>query len=117
MAQEKLEQAAERMGVEIKVETQGGVGTENKLTTEEIKAADGIIIAADRQVDLSSGLCIPSLTLSLTKYFPSNLVRSTWRSAAMIIPSAALISSVVNLFSVPTPPCVSTLISTPCYSV
>ena len=45
MAQEKLEQAAERMGVEIKVETQGGVGTENKLTTEEIKAADGIIIA------------------------------------------------------------------------
>ena len=53
MAQEKLEQAAERMGVEIKVETQGGVGTENKLTTEEIKAADGIIIAADRQVDLT----------------------------------------------------------------
>lgn len=53
MAQEKLEQAAERMGVEIKVETQGGVGTENKLTTEEIKEADGIIIAADRQVDLT----------------------------------------------------------------
>ncbi|RIP37120.1 PTS mannose transporter subunit IIABC [Staphylococcus gallinarum] len=53
MAQEKLEQAAERMGVEIKVETQGGVGTENELTAEEIKAADGIIIAADRQVDLS----------------------------------------------------------------
>ena len=41
------------MGVEIKVETQGGVGTENKLTTEEIKEADGIIIAADRQVDLT----------------------------------------------------------------
>lgn len=53
MAQEKLEQAAKDMGVHIKVETQGGVGAENVLTTKEIKEADGIIIAADRQVDLS----------------------------------------------------------------
>ncbi|BGE81250.1 fructose-specific PTS transporter subunit EIIC [Staphylococcus petrasii] len=53
MAQEKLEQAAKEMGVEIKVETQGGVGTENALTAKEIREADGIIIAADRQVDLS----------------------------------------------------------------
>ncbi|HLR19496.1 MAG TPA: fructose-specific PTS transporter subunit EIIC [Staphylococcus sp.] len=53
MAQEKLEQAAEEMGVDIKVETQGGVGAENVLTSKEIREADGIIIAADRQVDLS----------------------------------------------------------------
>lgn len=53
MAQEKLEQAAKDMGVHIKVETQGGVGAENVLTTKEIREADGIIIAADRQVDLS----------------------------------------------------------------
>ena len=53
MAQEKLEQAAKDMGVDIKVETQGGVGAENVLTSKEIKEADGIIIAADRQVDLS----------------------------------------------------------------
>lgn len=53
MAQEKLEQVAKEMGVEIKVETQGGVGTENALTAKEIREADGIIIAADRQVDLS----------------------------------------------------------------
>lgn len=53
MAQEKLEQAAHEMGVNIKVETQGGVGAENVLTSKEIKEADGIIIAADRQVDLS----------------------------------------------------------------
>ncbi|MFU0769261.1 fructose-specific PTS transporter subunit EIIC [Staphylococcus pasteuri] len=53
MAQEKLEQAAKNMGVDIKVETQGGVGAENVLTAKEIKEADGIIIAADRQVDLS----------------------------------------------------------------
>lgn len=53
MAQEKLEQAAQEMGVDIKVETQGGVGAENVLTSKEIREADGIIIAADRQVDLS----------------------------------------------------------------
>lgn len=53
MAQEKLEQAAKEMDVDIKVETQGGVGAENVLTAKEIKEADGIIIAADRQVDLS----------------------------------------------------------------
>lgn len=53
MAQEKLEQASQEMGVDIKVETQGGVGAENVLTSKEIREADGIIIAADRQVDLS----------------------------------------------------------------
>lgn len=53
MAQEKLGQAAKEMGIDIKVETQGGVGAENVLTSKEIREADGIIIAADRQVDLS----------------------------------------------------------------
>ncbi|PNZ12698.1 PTS mannose transporter subunit IIABC [Staphylococcus coagulans] len=53
MAQEKLEQAAKKLGANIKVETQGGIGVENELTAEEIEKADGIIIASDRQVDLS----------------------------------------------------------------
>ncbi|CDR67283.1 fructose-specific PTS transporter subunit EIIC [Staphylococcus schweitzeri] len=53
MAQEKLEQAAKELGVNIKVETQGGVGAENTLTTKDIEEADGVIIAADKQVDLS----------------------------------------------------------------
>ncbi|HFG9130861.1 TPA: fructose-specific PTS transporter subunit EIIC [Staphylococcus argenteus] len=53
MAQEKLEQAAKELGVDIKVETQGGVGAENILTTKDIEEAEGVIIAADKQVDLS----------------------------------------------------------------
>lgn len=53
MAQEKLEQAALELGIDIKVETQGGVGVENQLTAKDIEEADGVIIAADRQVDLS----------------------------------------------------------------
>lgn len=52
MAQEKLEQAAQELGVDIKVETQGGVGVEHQLTAQDIQEADGVIIAADRQVDL-----------------------------------------------------------------
>lgn len=53
MAQEKLEQAAHELGIDIKVETQGGVGVENRLSAKDIEEADGVIIAADRQVDLS----------------------------------------------------------------
>ncbi|WYF09362.1 fructose-specific PTS transporter subunit EIIC [Bacillus velezensis] len=51
MAAENLQKAAGRLGVEIKVETQGGIGVENRLTEEEIQEADAIIIAADRSVN------------------------------------------------------------------
>ena len=33
------------------METQGGIGVENRLTEEEIQEADAIIIAADRSVN------------------------------------------------------------------
>ena len=52
MAAEGLERQAEKMGVRIKVETQGSGGAKNILTAEEIAAAKGIIIAADKNVDL-----------------------------------------------------------------
>ncbi|MFS0780131.1 fructose-specific PTS transporter subunit EIIC [Bacillus sp. 1P06AnD] len=51
MAAENLQKAADQLGIQMKVETQGGVGVENALTAKEIQEADGIIIAADRQVD------------------------------------------------------------------
>lgn len=50
MAQEALEQAAKKRGVTIKVETHGQIGIENELTAEEIKHADAVIIAADKDV-------------------------------------------------------------------
>ncbi len=53
MAAEGLEQGAKSQGHVIKVETQGSVGAKNTLTTEEIAAADLVIIAADTQVDKS----------------------------------------------------------------
>ncbi|MFJ4780997.1 fructose-specific PTS transporter subunit EIIC [Streptomyces sp. NPDC088762] len=51
MAAEKLQQAAERLGIDIKVETQGSIGAENVLTDNDVSEADGIIIAADTEVD------------------------------------------------------------------
>ncbi len=53
MAAEKLQQAAEALGIEMKVETQGSIGAENVLSDNDVKAADGIIVAADKDVDLS----------------------------------------------------------------
>ncbi|MEU9706680.1 fructose-specific PTS transporter subunit EIIC [Streptomyces sp. NPDC047981] len=53
MAAEKLAQAAQALGVEIKVETQGSIGAENVLTDNDVRHADGIIVAADKDVDLS----------------------------------------------------------------
>jgi len=50
MAAENLQKAGQALGVEIKVETQGSIGVENELTSQEIAEADGIIIAADKEV-------------------------------------------------------------------
>lgn len=53
MAAEALCKAGERLGYPLKAETQGSGGAKNILTAEEIAAADGIIIAADKNVDMS----------------------------------------------------------------
>ncbi|WP_425543588.1 fructose-specific PTS transporter subunit EIIC [Streptomyces luteireticuli] len=52
MAAERLTQAARALGHEIRVETQGAVGAENVLTARDIEEADGIVVAADKDVDL-----------------------------------------------------------------
>ncbi|ABS21494.1 MULTISPECIES: PTS fructose transporter subunit IIABC [Bacillus cereus group] len=51
MAAENLQKAADKLGVQMKIETQGGIGVENELTEQDIREADGIIIAADRAVN------------------------------------------------------------------
>lgn len=52
MAAEGLSQAAANLGHDIKVETQGSVGSQNTLSAADIAAADLVIIAADTQVNL-----------------------------------------------------------------
>ncbi|MBA0389701.1 PTS fructose transporter subunit EIIBC [Stenotrophomonas maltophilia] len=53
MAAEGLQQAAKALGHAIRVETQGSVGAQDALSDEEIAAADVVLIAADREVDLA----------------------------------------------------------------
>ncbi|HFU4459781.1 TPA: fructose-specific PTS transporter subunit EIIC [Streptococcus suis] len=52
MAEEALKKQAAEMGVDIKVETNGASGVGNKLTAEDIEKAAGVIIAADKAVDM-----------------------------------------------------------------
>lgn len=53
MSAQALKDAAHRRGLTMKVQTDGSSGTENRLTDEEIKRADGVIVAVDRTVDMS----------------------------------------------------------------
>ncbi|MCV4234596.1 fructose-specific PTS transporter subunit EIIC [Virgibacillus sp. LDC1] len=50
MAAENLQKAGAKLGVELKIETQGSIGVENQFTEQDIREADGIIIAADKTV-------------------------------------------------------------------
>ena len=51
MAAETLEKQGELMGYPCKAETNGSTGAKNVLTKEEIEACDGIIVAADKNVE------------------------------------------------------------------
>jgi fructose PTS system EIIBC or EIIC component len=51
MAAENLQKAADKLGIEMKVETQGSIGVENEFSEKDIEEADGIIIAADKTVE------------------------------------------------------------------
>src|SRR5699024_10084474 len=50
MAAENIQKAADELGIDMKVETQGSIGAENELTAADIESADGIIIASDKDV-------------------------------------------------------------------
>lgn len=53
MAAEGVKAGAESLGHEVKVETQGSVGSQNTLTPEDIQRADILLIAADTKIDKS----------------------------------------------------------------
>ena len=53
MAAEKIKEAAKEMGLDVKVETNGQIGVENKLTKDDIERAVGIIVAADKKVEIA----------------------------------------------------------------
>lgn len=67
MAAEALEKAGRAMGYPLKAETNGSAGAKNVLTAEEIAACDGIIIAADKSVEMGRFDGKPVLSVSVSE--------------------------------------------------
>ncbi len=66
MAAEALEKAGEKMGYPLKAETNGSGGAKNILTKKEIEECDGIIIAADKNVEMARFDGKPVIKTSVT---------------------------------------------------
>ncbi|MFF4276801.1 fructose-specific PTS transporter subunit EIIC [Streptomyces sp. NPDC001536] len=90
MAAEKLSQAAESRGIGMKVETQGSIGAENVLDDNDVSTADGIIVAADKDVDLSRFVGKRVLTVGVAEgiHHPEQLIERV-RSAPVHQPGGA----------------------------
>uniref|UniRef100_UPI00403F731F PTS fructose transporter subunit IIABC n=1 Tax=Candidatus Enterococcus willemsii TaxID=1857215 RepID=UPI00403F731F len=52
MAEDSLKKKAKEMGVDIKVETNGSEGVKHRLTSDDISRAVGVIVAADKKVEM-----------------------------------------------------------------
>ncbi|EST26398.1 fructose-specific PTS transporter subunit EIIC [Streptomyces roseochromogenus] len=90
MAAEKLAQAAASRGIEMKVETQGSIGAENVLDDNDVRSADGVIVAADKDVDLSRFAGKRVLTVGVAEgiHHPEQLIERV-RSAPVHAPGGA----------------------------
>jgi len=51
MAKKALEKEAKKLGYEIKVETQGSMGTENEINSKDLEKADLVILAVDTKIE------------------------------------------------------------------
>ncbi len=86
MAAEALAKKAAAMGIALKVETDGSGGAENVLTEEEIKAAEGIIVAADREVEMArfNGKRVLRVPVSEGIHKPEELIQRILREEAPV---------------------------------
>ena len=86
MAAEALEQKAAEMGVQIKVETNGSGGAKNVLTPQEIPEADGVIIAADKNVEMVRFDGKPVLKTTVSKGInePEELIQEVIKGKAPV---------------------------------
>lgn len=79
MAADSLTNKANELGVEIKVETNGSVGVKNQLTSEEIKKAIGVIVAADKSIDMDrfAGKKVIQVAVKEAIRVPQELIEKT----------------------------------------
>ncbi|MCR4562338.1 MAG: fructose-specific PTS transporter subunit EIIC [Bacilli bacterium] len=76
MAEQALKDKAKEMGLTIKVETNGSGGIKNALTDEEIEHCDGIVVAADVNVELDrfAGKRVVQAPVAKGIHEPENLI-------------------------------------------
>ncbi|WP_322156028.1 fructose-specific PTS transporter subunit EIIC [Paratractidigestivibacter sp.] len=86
MAAENLEKKAAEMGLTLKAETQGSAGAKNVLTADEIAHCKGIVIAADKNVDLSrfDGKPVYTTTVSAGINDPEKLINIVMNGEAPV---------------------------------
>ena len=77
MAAEALEKAGNKMGYPLKAETNGSGGAKNILTKKEIEQCDGIIVAADKNVEMArfNGKCVVKTSVSNGINKPEELIQ------------------------------------------
>lgn len=90
MAAEALAKAGEKMGITVKVETNGSGGAKNVLTADEIANCDGIIIAADKNVETArfNGKPVYSTKVADGIHKPEELINKIIKGEAPIFHSA-----------------------------
>ena len=78
IAADKLKKAAKKLGVEIKVETQGTIGISNELGHDDMARADVVMLASDvaiAKMDRFEGKRILQVPLSDAVKDPEGLIR------------------------------------------
>lgn len=78
IAKEKLVNAAQDLGHQIKIETQGSIGVEDELTAKDISQADIVIIAADIGVggmERFKGKSVVEIPISTVVKSPKQLIQ------------------------------------------
>ena len=91
MAAENLTKAGEKLGYALKAETNGSEGIGNALTADEIKACDGIIVAADKNVEMARFDGKPVLIVPVTEGIrrPEELINKIKNGEAPIYHASA----------------------------
>lgn len=86
MAAEALEKAGKKLGITIKVETNGSGGAKNILTDKEIAECDGIIVAADKSVEMArfDGKKVLATKVSDGIKIPEELIERIEKGAAPV---------------------------------
>ena len=86
MAADSLINKATELGVDIKVETNGSVGVKNELTAEDIKKATGVIVAADKTIDMDrfAGKRVIQVPVKEAIRIPQELIEKTLRGEGEI---------------------------------